>query len=314
MHPTFFFAIRLFLDAILSTTNRTGSPLCLALVDERKAFDSVPPWLVTLALERMGAPAGWVKMISFLLSPSSLSFLTVHGPSPDFLRHRGVPQGGVLSPLFFVIAFDLLLQRLRAIDIGFSLEFNSLRASSSLSSNSSFLCFADDTVLLASTPDHLVSLLEEVVRFGEWTGIELNPKKTVLSASDAVLVAAVDAAVRDSDVLGDMTFKVVDPKTPFKYLGVLRCVAGASNFVFERDRLLKFTRLAALTATKRWIPDVVAPNFCNELVGGTLQYSFLSPPPPPRTTLTSLPKPSTTACAPPFVWQRHLTSPFLLQR
>ena len=283
-----------YLDAVTTISRVTGSKLFVALCDERKAFDSVPPWLVLIGMKRIGLPDLYLKLVSNLLSPSQLSFISVFGLTPKFDRLRGVAQGGVNSPLYFVVAFDLLLARLRFERVGLSLLLASqLHAQPDppqqpivVPEAGGFVAFADDLLLAADSAADLCKMLEIVVEFGGWSGVEINPVKTIIAVNTASLEAEWRTALSVSGVLRDLDFKFVGPRGSFKYLGVMRSLGG-DVFGSEHRRLEKFLKLSTVVTSVRWIPPSVAPRYVNELIQGTLQYSFQSTPPPASTHLTS---------------------------
>lgn len=274
-----------FLDTILTSAKVNKTDLFLSLVDERKAFDSVPPWVVVLGLQRLGVPALYINLVSNLLSPSQLSFITTFGLSPPFYRRRGVPQGGVCSPVYFVIAFDLLLGRLRYENVGLHISPSpSLHLNPSSSIMAGFVAFADDLAIFSKTATEMVAMLEIVDAFGIWTGIHINPAKSIIVANSDLNLARWQRAFLASPVLRGKQFEVMGEGGVFRYLGVLRS-AGKNIFQPEIDRLLRFTNLSSVLTASRWVPPSIAPRYINELVGGTLQYSFQSTPAPPPKTL-----------------------------
>ena len=100
------------------------SSFCVFL-DLAKAFDSVPHHNIIMALSSLGVvnqPLAWFK--DYLSDRSQ--FVVVQGSSsPLSSVTSGVPQGSILGPLLFIVAFDGI----------FHLP---------LSNNSSLIGYADD--------------------------------------------------------------------------------------------------------------------------------------------------------------------------
>ena len=82
-----------------------GSTLCLFL-DIAKAFDSLPHSMIIDALSNVGIAGSLLNWFVDYLSSRS-QFVAIHGFSSP-LRHvtSGVPQGSILGPLLFIVAFD----------------------------------------------------------------------------------------------------------------------------------------------------------------------------------------------------------------
>lgn len=63
-------------------------------------------------------------------------------------RDRGVPEGFVISPLLFALAFSPLVDALRAAGVGLHLPAGLLLVA---------LLYADDVTLLAASPEDLLA-------------------------------------------------------------------------------------------------------------------------------------------------------------
>ena len=113
----------------------------LAFLDVSKAFDSVSHDSIFLAAASAGIPQPLVRYIRSVYTGSTTR-LRVNGEmSQDIMVRRGVRQGDPLSPVLFNSVVDLALRQIDQ-EIGISVGTETL----------SCLAFADDLVLLATTP------------------------------------------------------------------------------------------------------------------------------------------------------------------
>ena len=93
-----------------------GKPLALVFVDYSAAFDSVSHKFVDTALKEAGATAK-VRSICRAIYKAASAFTSVAGADgkqvrcDNFQIERGVLQGDIISPLFFILALELLLRR-----------------------------------------------------------------------------------------------------------------------------------------------------------------------------------------------------------
>ena len=102
-----------------SSCHRTlcmGEKLTAVFVDYSSTFDTVSHKFVDTTLQEMGA-SNKVRAMFRAIYNAALAFTTVKGAdgqevkSTSFPIRRGVVQGDVTSPLFFIIALELLLRR-----------------------------------------------------------------------------------------------------------------------------------------------------------------------------------------------------------
>lgn len=94
-----------------------GKSLAVVFVDYSAAFDSISHKFVDTALKEAGASTPKVRAICRAIYKAASAFTTVTGADgkqvrcPNFQINRGVLQGDITSPLFFILALELLLRR-----------------------------------------------------------------------------------------------------------------------------------------------------------------------------------------------------------
>lgn len=129
-------------------------------VDFEKAFDRVPRELLWTALRAKGVPETYVRMIIDMYKDARTRVRCSSGISDEFLINVGVHQGGVLSPLLFIIVLDYLLQG-KVTD-----------------PTVTELLFADDGVIISDDPVALQRAFDVWVDVLEGHGFRMSPKKT----------------------------------------------------------------------------------------------------------------------------------------
>ena len=89
--------------------------------------------------------------------------------STRFSVTNGVKQGGVLSPLLFIIYFDEMISRLKNSGIGCTISGKFIGA----------LCYADDLTLLSPSINGLSSMIRTCEAFANEYNVVFNQKKPV---------------------------------------------------------------------------------------------------------------------------------------
>jgi Reverse transcriptase (RNA-dependent DNA polymerase) len=87
-------------------TKREGH---LFLEDKSAAFDSITYAHIEIALKRIGVDTKFIKTYMNMLRRRESRVITAYGLSQPFKYGRGVPQGGVESPLIWNLRSSLVL-------------------------------------------------------------------------------------------------------------------------------------------------------------------------------------------------------------
>jgi exonuclease III len=98
-----------------------GSTVNIALLDMSKAFDRVNHTILFKKLVDKGLPTNVVRLLYIWYSNSNAFVRWGSATSQSFHLKAGVRQGGVLSPLLFVIYVDSVINRLQANGAGCTL-------------------------------------------------------------------------------------------------------------------------------------------------------------------------------------------------
>lgn len=165
----------------------------ILFLDTRKAFDSLDHRFIQETLRHVGMPTWLCNAVVGLMSDVKITPM-IFLCRAKIAIERGVKQGCPLSPLLFVLAYDVLLHR--------------------LSSNKDLrhYAFADDLAVESQNIGHIRSALRTITRYSRISGLGINIHKT--SILSTMPVTDWDRAVLGTDY---RNIKFVDAAT---YLGV----------------------------------------------------------------------------------------------
>ena len=167
-------SIRLILD-IMEYTKHKDIPGVAVFLDFEKAFDSVVWNYIQKCLEATNFGPHlrqWVYV--FYHNISSCVLNNGHGLEP-FLLETGVRQGCPLSGMLFVIAIEVLAQKIRR-----SKMINGIEIEYSGSQEIKLSQYADDTTALLSDSESVMQLFELLGLFERCSGLKINESKSEL--------------------------------------------------------------------------------------------------------------------------------------
>ena len=138
------------------------------LLDATKAFDRVNYTKLFRILLNRGINALFVKLLLKLYTSQTLRVNWQNHLSASFTVTNGVRQGGVLSPILFIVYMDELLQKLRKSGYGCYIGPHFLGA----------LAYADDIVLVSPTKNGLKSMANICEKYSSEYNIVFNASKS----------------------------------------------------------------------------------------------------------------------------------------
>ena len=150
--------------------NSKDQSMILLALDWAKAFDSIDPASLIQALRRFGLPQHYLDMIANIYT--NREFVVVdHGNKSQTHRQLfGISQGCPLSPFLFVMVMTILLHDARDL----MREMHHIDLSEIACSD---LVYADDTLLVGVSPNHLQKYMECIAQIGSEYGLKLNWRK-----------------------------------------------------------------------------------------------------------------------------------------
>jgi hypothetical protein len=170
----------------------------ILFMDNAKAFDNIHHYFIEVSLFRQGFPEWFVCSVSNLLTAVRVSPSLV----PDFSIdvQRGVKQGCPLSPLLFILCYDVLNVKLSPLE------------------NIRVKAAADDLTIDTDKIDNVIQAFPVIDDFTTASGLGVNRDKTViLSAKDPNCRSSGSIIQRIQDSIWPLV-KVVDKH---KYLGII---------------------------------------------------------------------------------------------
>ena len=155
-----------------------GRGITLLLLDWAKAFDRIKSDAMLHALERFGIPEPMLDMLGAIYQTRSFIVLDSHGDSTKRVQRAGIAQGCPLSPYLFIIVQTVLMH-----DVAARLKQAERQRHLNIEEPAFViipeLLYADDTLLVSSSPRRLQMHMDFVIDEGQRYGLEINFKKTV---------------------------------------------------------------------------------------------------------------------------------------
>ena len=148
-------------------------PLWICAIDFKKAFDTVEHHHLWESLHQQNVPNVYTRLLARLYVNQTANIITDKVSKP-FRIGRGTKQGDPISPKLFNAvlerAFGRAQERWRDENYG-------VRMTGGQAERITNLRFADDVLLIATSREHLQSMLEDLVRFTEEVGLEMHMGK-----------------------------------------------------------------------------------------------------------------------------------------
>ncbi|PJE77613.1 hypothetical protein CI610_03460 [invertebrate metagenome] len=142
---------------------------CLLFLDFTKAFDTIEWDFMFSCLDKFGFGRSFIKWVKVLYTNIKGCVKNNNWLTGSYVVSRGIRQGCPLSCLIFVLAAELLAQKIRT-DVhisGISIRNRNMKISQ----------LADDTTLFMRYRD-IRRVLSIVEQFGKVSGLQLNKSKT----------------------------------------------------------------------------------------------------------------------------------------
>ena len=181
-------------------------PTWLCFIDVAKAYDTV--WreaLFVKLFDLVGKPRLWSLLVDWYANDRS-RIVAEGRASSWWTNSAGVKQGDVCSPLLYSVFISDVVAALRERGLGVHVS-DRLRALSAL-------LYADDQVLIATSPEELQSMMDVVAEYAERWQFHLNAKKS------AVMVYNGSRRVHPLRVWW-LAGNLVEECSSYRYLGVI---------------------------------------------------------------------------------------------
>lgn len=162
------------LSNMLDICKDNDTPFYTAALDVAAAFDKLPWKAIEDGLRRIKAPDSFVALLQTMHTNRTLTINTPFGKTKPFTPTIGVAQGGILSPILWLIAYDPLLQALQSNTEGITLPAQEGEAPVKICC----VAYADDLHPIASTEEDLQKQLDLINSFLSFYNMEMNAKKS----------------------------------------------------------------------------------------------------------------------------------------
>lgn len=187
-------------DYVEKATLSNKKALCVS-IDIRGAFDNVDIEAAIAALKRKRLPFWALRWYEHYLK-SRFSTISINGSKLTFLHTRGTPQGGVCSPILWIIVFDDLLD---------SINLGTGARAVGYADDCLIIIYGDDMDVMETIAQHAIAQAEA---WGLRTGLTICPDKS----KAIVFSSSLYLGRRPRLLLNGKCLPVV---SEIKYLGVI---------------------------------------------------------------------------------------------
>lgn len=201
------------LSQVIEKYKEFNSPLYIAFVDYRKAFDSISHASIKEALQYHEVEKTYIDIISNIYE-NCKSKVRLERTGPTFKIERGVRQGDPVSPKIFIAVLELILKDSSWKTRGIKIDGKYL----------SHLRFADDIALLANTAEELNDMLTTLHLQSIKVGLEINFDKTKVITNNTLTPIQINGQnveyVNDYLYLGkQLSFREIDSEEVERRIG-----------------------------------------------------------------------------------------------
>ena len=152
-------------------------------IDYAKPFDCVDHNKLWKILKEMGIPDHLTCLLRNMYAGQEAILRTGHGTIDWFQIGKGVHQGCILSPCFFNLYAEYIMQNAR---------LDKAQAKIKTARRIINFRYADETTLMAESEEELISPLMKVKEESEKVGLKLNIQKTKIMASSPIISWQID--------------------------------------------------------------------------------------------------------------------------
>ena len=195
----------LIMREILASRKERGLPTFATFVDVRKAYDTVWREKAYVEMHEHGIKGKLWRQLQAMHSGLTRRVMHPLGFTEPFEVQRGVAQGAVESPWVYSIFIDGMARALKRAGLGIMVAGRRVP----------LLMYADDVILMASSPRELEAMNAVVTEFARRNRFEYNGKKS------GVMVFNATPTIRDivKNTRWELSGKVVKVVNEYTYLG-----------------------------------------------------------------------------------------------
>ena len=166
----------------------------ICYLDFKGAYPSADHTQLVRTLRFLGIPEDFCLIVANLYQGATTTFTTPYGTTAPIPVLRGTLQGDPLSPLLFDLLMEPLIRWLNAKGQGYTFASTGLELASKW--------YADDATLISDSIPKMISQLQTVERYSDWSGIRLSVPKCCVTAFLQQLQSLHTKSARDSALEG----------------------------------------------------------------------------------------------------------------
>ena len=157
---------------LIERMSEYNCPLWICAIDFRKAFDTVEHPAIWASLTEQGVHHRYISLLRRLYSAQA-GQVVLQVESKRFRITRGTKQGDPMSPSLFNSVLESVFRKLKA-------KWQNRRCGITMGSEEqlSNLRFADDVLLVASSRQHIQSMIQDLLEEASKVGLEMHTGKT----------------------------------------------------------------------------------------------------------------------------------------
>jgi hypothetical protein len=165
------------IHSLIEKSAEYNIPIHLAMIDYKKAFDSLETWAIVRAMNRARVDSRYTDLIKSIYENATLHVKIAEDMETEPINvHRGIRQGDSISPKLFTLALEDMFKDLNWEDKGILIDGEHIN----------HLRYADDLVLITTCAPELQIMLDEVNEASRKIGLEMNLQKTKVLSSETI--------------------------------------------------------------------------------------------------------------------------------
>ena len=157
------------LNSVMREAKLKKITLHVTWLDLRDAFGSIPASLTIASLVRYKVPTSIIAYVQSILTRNTGMVVTSKWSSDIFRFENGLPQGNPISPILFLAAFNVLLEKITAEFTKYSFKLDEHQICQ--------LAYCDDLVLLSKDKRGLQKMLNMTNACASEMGLAFRPDK-----------------------------------------------------------------------------------------------------------------------------------------
>ena len=217
---------------VIEKAREFNIPLYMSFIDFKTAFDSVRHTALWEIMKKMGVSVQLISSLRQLYQSQEASFRLENELSAWFKIKKGVRQGCPISPICFNFYLEEVMRRTTDETSWVGMRIRGKHVNN--------LRFANDVVLIATLPEGLQALIDEVDRVSKEFHLEISASKT------KIMVTTKESQQLQTRCRGEQLTQV----EKFKYLGAI--IEQKANCSYEINARLGAARSAFRSLATVW--------------------------------------------------------------